>query len=275
MKNRLRKQEKAIVDSKYRQEWLYQMLYHPGKSFEKELKSFRLSAEELFVECIEVLDGIKERNRSEAEWYIGGLWDKLYCDYRDLDTQESDDEELKRAVSVVLYGIVMCLSQSSKSKYVYLCTCLMEQLNDPEHPADIVDLQSRYMSTYYRMDAAAVQEAFEAYMNCDRFISDEIDDALHTPSTDISDGLTPCIPHRFKFCKPEVTLERAKEINRVLWEYSHEKGHKYVLLKLRKDFADDVLLEGVEAADLYNELHYCYGMDDVKLRQFQNAYQKQ
>lgn len=275
MKSRLRKQERAIVDKEYGGELLYQMLYKPGKGFERELKTFRLSAEELYLECIEALDKIKERNRSEAEYYVGGLWDALYCDFRDLDTQDSSDEELQQAVSVVLYGIVMCLTQSSKQKYTYLSTCLMEQLNDPEHPADIVDLQSRYMSTYYRMDAAAVQEAFEAYMGCDRFISDEIENLLHTPSTDIGDGLTPCIPHRFKFCKPEVTLERANEINRVLWEYSHEKGHKYVLLKLREDFADDVALEGVEAADLYRELHYCYGLNDVKERQFQNAYQKQ
>lgn len=274
MKNRLRRQERAIVSSRYDKDLLYQLLYLPGKSYERELKNFRLTAEELFVECIDVLDNIKERNRSEAEYYVTGLWDALFCDFRDLDTQDTTDEELKHAVSVVIYGIVMCLSQSSKPKYVYLNTCLMEQLNEPEHSADIPDLQERYLHTYYRMDAGAVMAAFEAYMSCDHFISDEIDELLHTPSTDIGDGLTPCIPHRFKFCKPDVPFEKAKEINKVLWDYCHGKGHILVLHILENEFADDIELHDVDAIDLFRELHYCYGLNDIKERQFQNVYKK-
>lgn len=271
MKNRFRKEEKQAVNSRYGEEWLFRMLCNPGRRFEREAGTFRLSAEELYAECAGILDKIKERDTADAELYVSGLWDELFCTYRDIDTGNATDEDLQMAVSAVLYGVIMCLGLSDRSKYATLCGKIMMLLHDPEHPAQVQHLHDVYMQTYWRLNSAELQTAFEDYMRSERFISDEIEDMLYAPQTDIGDGLTPCLPHRFRFCREDVTNERAKEINRTLWEYCREKDAKRVLLLLRGDFQDDIIdPNGIESADLYRELHYCYGLDSIKERQFTN-----
>ena len=269
MKNRFRKEEKQAVNDRYGNEWLFRMLCNPGRRFEREAGTFRLSAEELYAECTGILDKIKERDTADAELYVSGLWDELFCNYRDIDTCNTTDDELQQCVSAVLYGVIMCFGLSDRSKYTTLCGKIMMLLHAPEHPAQVQHLHDVYMQTYWRLNSAELQTAFEDYMRSERFISDEIEDMLYAPQTDIGDGLTPCLPHRFRFCREGVTNERAKEINRTLRDYCHNRDAKHVLLLLREDFQDDIIDPNeIETADLYRELHYCYGLDTVKERQF-------
>lgn len=275
MKNRLRKEEKAAINTKYSNDIFYKMLHHTGSTYERKLKNFHLSPDELFVECITILDNIKEKKTDEAKWYVSSLWNDLYCAFRDLDAQDSSEPELETAVAVVLYGLIEFLSLSDKSKYTTLITNLMLQIENSENSINAQEILETYMRCSWKLDINAAKIEFESYMSNNRFISDEIKDLLYAQGTEIGDGSTPCLPHRFRFCKSETTLERAKEINQVLWDYCHSKDYQRVLLQLTHTFKDDIDLKGIKAADLYSELHYCYGMDDVKLRQFQNYYQKQ
>ena len=75
---------------------------------EKRTGHFRFSAEELFAEVMTVVDNVKEYPQGAVDSY-DHLWDDLYCDYRDLDTADSPDEEIRLAASEVVYGVMLLI----------------------------------------------------------------------------------------------------------------------------------------------------------------------
>lgn len=177
MKNRLLRHEKEAIHERYKEEPLYQLLYAPTKSFEREMKKFALSTDEVFMEVTDILDYFKS-NKKEARNYARSLFDTYFTDYRDLADNQVPDEEITLATSVVLYGVVMCLNQIILSTYNSLSAIILTQLTDPQNHVDVPHLNETYNRTYYRLDAQQLQDAFVTYMKSERAISEEIKDML-------------------------------------------------------------------------------------------------
>lgn len=189
MKNRLRRHEKEAIHERYKEEPLYQLLYAPTKSFEREMKQFALSTDEVFMEVTDILDHFKS-NKTEARNYARSLFDTYFTDYRDLADTQVPDEEITLATSVVLYGVVMCLNQIILSTYNSLSAIILTQLTDPQNHVDIPHLNETYNRTYYRLDAQQLQDAFVIYMKSERAISEEIKDMLAVLPTPTIDDVT-------------------------------------------------------------------------------------
>lgn len=162
---------------------LYQLLYVPCKSFEQEMTSFRLTSEEAFLECFIILDYIKSHYQKESLHYIGSIYDTLICDYRDLAAEHTKEDDLIRSASVVVYGLVMVLSLSTKPFYSKLVTSILSQLT--AHKVNTSILKDRFMSTYFRMDAQELRDSFEQYMNSNQFLSDELQEAIEQNTLDL------------------------------------------------------------------------------------------
>ena len=124
----MRRREREAVRSEYaKREGLFRALAKGAREVEKRTGHFRFTAEELFVEVMAVVDLVKEHPQEGAE-RCDHLWDDLYCDYRDLDTADSPDEEIRLAASEVVYGAMLLAGYCQGTHYTRLCASLMAQL---------------------------------------------------------------------------------------------------------------------------------------------------
>lgn len=172
MKNRLKRSERKAISAAVEPLLLYQMLRNPLKYYEQQMAHFRLSAEEMFIDCIEVLDYIKGHTKQVTKQYIKGLYSALYCDYRDLAEDNVKDEELQTATTCVIYSLIMLFTQSELSFYNSMATELFLQLS--ANKIDIAPVQEQFMTTYYRLDAEKVKQSFSEYMQDDTHLSNQL-----------------------------------------------------------------------------------------------------
>ena len=272
MKSRLRNEEKESIHKAFQSHILYKLLYTPGIKFASKLK-FRLSPEELFIECFDIIDTIKEKNRDDANYYIRGLWDKIFCNLRDIKKDEESEEDVKKAVAVIIFGAAFCLNLSKKPIYIELAASVFNNLLElEEYDNKITILENVFTENYYHIDSGKAQQVFEEYMESDDYISDEIVELLNPASFDIGDGTIPMIPHRFKFCKPSVSNARAREINLEILERCRNHRTRQVLLFLKNDLKEDVELPK-NMKNLYDELSVFYGLE-ISYKQFTNIYKE-
>lgn len=270
MKSRLRKEEKESIHKAFQSHILYKLLFNPGTKFASKL-AYRLSPEELFIECFDILDSIKERNREDANYYVSSLWDREFCNLRDIKKDEETEEDVKKAVAVIIFGAAFCLNLSKKPVYTELAASVFNNLLELEKYDDKIDiLENVFTENYYQIDSGKAQQALEEYMESDEYISDEIYELLNPASFDIGDGTIPMIPHRFKFCKPSVSNARAREINKELWDRCQNNEVDRVLLLLKNDLKEDVEIPK-NMTNLHNELSFCYGLE-IGYRQFTNKF---
>lgn len=270
MKSRLRNEEKESIHRKYELDILYKLLFNPGTKFASKL-AYRISPEELFIECFDILDSIKEKNRDDANYYVSSLWDREFCNLRDIKKDEESEEDVKKAVAVIIFGAAFCLNLSKKPIYTELAASVFNNLLELEKYDDKIDiLENVFTENYYQIDSGKAQQALEEYMESDEYISDEIYELLNPANFDIGDGTIPMIPHRFKFCKPSVSNARAREINKELWDRCQNNEVDRVLLLLKNDLKEDVELPN-NMKNLHDELSFCYGLE-ISYRQFTNKF---
>ena len=173
MKNRLRRREREAVRSKYAQgEGLFKALAKGAREVEKRTGHFRFSAEELFVEVMTVVDNVKEYPQGAVDSY-DHLWDDLYCDYRDLDTADSPDEEIRLAASEVVYGVMLLTGFCPGTHYTRLGASLMAQL-EGNHAGALDTLNTVFLPNIWLLGEEKVQARMRAYMEGEEWISDDI-----------------------------------------------------------------------------------------------------
>lgn len=172
MKTRLRRSERDAIRTDYGERMGYLALAAPAKELERKMKTLRLSPEELFMECLSVLDKVKE-DPDKASFNLQSLWDDLYCDFREVSDEGVSEEELNLATAEVVYSVILCLTPCGKSTYSELTFQLMLQLED--HYPSVDDLEGRFMQNAERLGVEDFKHAVEEYMEReDCFLSDEI-----------------------------------------------------------------------------------------------------
>lgn len=179
MKNRLRRSEREAVKNKYAStELLYKVMSKGAREVEKQMAHFRFTVEELFLEVMTIMDAVKEDAENAYDVYAD-YWDTLYCDLRDLDTANSDEEELRIATSEVVYMAILLLSMCKGRYYAKLSASLMEQIVAC-HPETFDKLSKLFMPEVWRLDEVKVKVRVQAYMDSEEWISDDIAEMLES-----------------------------------------------------------------------------------------------
>ena len=172
MKNRLRRREREAIRSRYAgSELLCKAMGKGARELEKRMGSFRFSAEELFMEVMAMVDDVKEEPRCASE-ALDDWWNTLYCDFRDLDTADSPDEEIRLATSEVVYVTLLLLGMCRGRHYEMLPAILMAQLTQ-YHPHIFNELQQLFLPELWRIGEERVHTRINAYMDSEEWISDE------------------------------------------------------------------------------------------------------
>lgn len=184
MDSRLKRTERNAVRNKFGDHDLFLFMQSPCSEYEKKSAKHKLSTDELFYECMIVLDKIKE-NPGDASLWMNSLWNDLYNSYNDPDA-DYDDEDLKTSVTEVVVCVACCLNVFGNRIYNKLNLTLMEQItkNYPNYE----EMLHLYSSSIYKLGEERFREDVMTYMDSGDFYSDDISDLIQ--GIDTPDQLT-------------------------------------------------------------------------------------
>lgn len=156
---------------------LWDALQTPTRKYERKLKNLKLSSEEVLLECLTLMDDIKEKPR-EAPFNMQSLWDSVYCDLRDLDLGDADEQELELGTNVILYSVMLMLSMCNGTHYLKMTTMLIEQIC--QHSDTIFEqLKDDFMPNIWRLGEEKLQLYVREYMDSEElWLSDELCEML-------------------------------------------------------------------------------------------------
>lgn len=177
MQSRLSRRERDAVLNHYQNDVLFKWMNRSARVLQREMKRFRFSVEELFLEVMRILDQAKESPQDAREEYAD-LWNTLFCKYRDMDTVDAEDAEIEMAVSEVLYVSQHLLGMLGGSKYASLCFQLTGQINQ-NSAQGYENMMLRFVPEMHKLKEENLHARMEAYMQDDEeWISDDICDML-------------------------------------------------------------------------------------------------
>ena len=174
MRHRLRRHEKEEIRKRYKDNAIYKAFAAPCKKYEAQATGFKLSPEELFWECMAVLDDIKEAPE-DARFALQEFWSGRVVDYGELNGGVAR-ERIEEAANMVTLSVVLCLSTLDLSTYNTLSLMLAGQL-EWDSPA-MVEMREHLTSNIYRLGEDVFSSAVEAYMDSDEYVSDDIEKLL-------------------------------------------------------------------------------------------------
>ena len=177
MRNRLCKRERDAVLERYRNDVLFKWMNRSARALEREMRRFRFSVEELFLEVMDILDRVKESPRDARE-ECADMWNTLFCRYRDMDTADAEDAEIELAVLEVIYVSQHLLGMLGGYRYASLCLQLAGQIsqNSAEGYGRMMNV---FVPEMYKLKEETLRARVEAYMqDDDEWISDNICDML-------------------------------------------------------------------------------------------------
>ena len=101
------------------------------KSYERELNSLALTPEEVFVNCMHLLDNIRKNRVSNIE----DIYDNLFCDIRKAANELKrpyQDSEIQTASLIILLAIVVCCIENDNSSFCMLAYSILEFIRDKD-----------------------------------------------------------------------------------------------------------------------------------------------
>lgn len=174
MQYRLRRHEKEALRKQYKNNIIYKAFAAPCKKYEAQPKGFKLSPEELFWECMIVLDDIKE-SPEDARFQLQDYWNEKVVDYEDLSCNVSRDN-IELAANMVTMCVAICLDGLDLSFYNTLTSVLISQLSGEE--STVIEMRECFTANIYRLGDDKFNMAIADYMVSDVFESEDIEGLL-------------------------------------------------------------------------------------------------
>ena len=174
MQYRLRRHEKEALKRQYKDNVIYKAFAAPCKKYEAQPKGFKLSPEELFWECMMVLDDIKE-SPEDARFQLQDFWNEKVVDYEDLSSNVSRDD-IEVAANMVTMCVAICLNGLDLSLYNTLTSVLISQLSGEE--STVIEMRECFTANIYRLGEDKFNSAVAEYMDSDVFESEDIEGLL-------------------------------------------------------------------------------------------------
>ena len=174
MQYRLRRHEKEAIRKQYKDNLIYKAFAAPCKKYEALPKGFKLSPEELFWECMIVLDDIKE-SPEDARFQLQDFWNRKVVYYEDLSSNVAR-EDIEMAASMVTMCVAICMNGLEFSFYNTLTAVLISQL--PGEEPSIIEMRESITANIYRLGEDKFNMAVAEYMDSDVFESEDIEALL-------------------------------------------------------------------------------------------------
>ena len=174
MSRNLNPEEKSKLRDKYDGYIFFRLVNQSCKKYERELRVFRLSPEDVFMETLNVLDDLKAPDRNNDD-LCDTIWDDLYCEFRERG-EDIPEEELNKAVAIVLSVVTYCLALMDSMRYNGINGKLMLSLSG--HYKGYSDIQSLVHPYAIKVGMDDLKDWLNGYMQCDTYLYDEVVDYL-------------------------------------------------------------------------------------------------
>lgn len=186
MNRNLNPEEKERLRDKYEGHLFFRLVNQSCKKYEREMKVFRFSPEDVFIETLNVLDDLKAPNRNNDD-LCDTLWDDLFCDFRERG-ENIPEAELDKAVAVVLSMVVDGLVLLDSMRYNGVAGKLNRVLQ--EHGNDYLGIQLSIDSYAHKIGRQEVKQWLSEYMQADTYLSEEVEDSLAEREEEEEDNST-------------------------------------------------------------------------------------
>lgn len=173
MHDLLRKHERSALHERLADLTLYKVLRAPCSEWQVQLRW--LSPEDVALECLRVLDLVKE-DPDEASFELRPLWTDIYNDLRGQAPSVAADEDVCLATDITFYAPLLMLSYAAGHFYTELTGELTAQWQ--EHAADPTRVIESFTPTVARLRGDKLSRAVDEYMASDEFLSDELDEII-------------------------------------------------------------------------------------------------
>lgn len=174
MSRNLNPEEKEKLRNKYGEHIYFRLVNQSCKKYERELRVFRLSPEDVFMETLNVLDDLKAPDRNNND-LCDTLWDDLYCEFRDRG-DDIPEEELNKAVAIVLSMVTYCLVLLDAMRYNGINGKLLFSLF--EHYGSYREIHHSIEPHGMKIGVNELKGWVTEYMKCDTYLYDEVMDYL-------------------------------------------------------------------------------------------------
>ena len=101
-------------------------------SYERQLNSLALTPEQVFVNCMYLLDNIRKNKVSNIE----DIYDNLFCDIRKAANELKrpyQDSEIHYASLIILLAIVVCCIENDNSTFCMLAYSILDFIRDKDY----------------------------------------------------------------------------------------------------------------------------------------------
>lgn len=174
MSRNLIPEEKEKLKDRYEEDVFFRLVNQSCKRYEREMKVFRFSPEDVFIETLNVLDDLKAPNKNNDD-LCDTLWDDLFCEFR-YRGENIPEEELNKAVAIVLSMVTYCLVLLDSMKYNGVNVKLMISLS--EHYNEFKNIQISFNTFAQKVGMNELKDWLTEYMACDTYMYDEVIDYL-------------------------------------------------------------------------------------------------
>ncbi len=175
MSRNLNPEEKDKLRDKYGEHIFFRLVNQSCKKYESELRVFRLSPEDVFMESLNVLDDLKAPDRNNED-LCETIWDDLYCEFRDRG-ENIPEEELYKAVAIVLSVVTSCLVLLDLIPYNGFNCKLTISLS--EHYKGYTDIHHSIEYCATKIGVNNLKDWLTEYMQCSTYLYDEVANYLN------------------------------------------------------------------------------------------------
>lgn len=131
-KRLLTTENKRSIKEAYKSNVVFRTIDAAYKEQEIQMKTFRFSPEEIWVNCFIGFDKIL-KNLDDIDDITNRMWYDTFCELRDDSNEFSrdfHDQELETATSCIIYSIVACIMASDKWEIIKYTDVLMQQISE-------------------------------------------------------------------------------------------------------------------------------------------------
>ena len=181
MSRNLNLEEKLKLRDKFEEHIFFRLVNQSCKKYERELRVFRFSPEDVFVETLNVFDDLKAPNRNNDD-LCSIIWDDLFCEFRDRG-ENIPEEELNKAVAIVLSMITYCLALLDSMKFNGVNAKLIRLLCHKYR-----DYHAIHNFIRLRADMIGIDELKDwitQYMVCNTYLYDDVMDYLEEKDEEV------------------------------------------------------------------------------------------
>lgn len=174
MSRNLNQEEKERVRDRFGEHIFFRLVNQSCKKYERELKVFRLSPEDIFVEVMNLLDDMKARPENNAD-LCDTIWDDLYCAFRER-SKDIPETELTKAVAVVISMVTYCLVLLNMTLYNGVVGRLNLLLT--EQYKGYLDIELSIDAFATKIGKNALCNWLNEYMQGNDYLSEEVEDCI-------------------------------------------------------------------------------------------------